>query len=801
MPTDYDVGKALARIENEMITSMMRNIERHIREQEEEGFEWSQWQVEELRSLEEYRKKNQKKYGPQFKEINKRMLKAIEEAKERGSSDQEIEILEALRKGHIPDRMMTPNGDITGPISNSFFGINKSKMDALVKATENDMQRAEYAVLRRANDQYRRIIFDAEVYANSGAGTVEKAVDMATKDFLSRGIDSIQYSNGARHTISDYADMVIKTAETRAYLMGQGEKRAEWGEQLVIVNKRAGDYPCPHCIPWVGKILIDDVYSGGKPDGKHKLLSEAIAAGFLHPRCRDIFTTYFPGISSEPDPVTKAEAKEAAAVEHKENQQQYAERQAEKFGRLAEFALDPDNKRMYGARAEQWTEKADELTERRKNRLAQRKATLPESNESIAFDERVSDKQRQLIEDLSAQYRTRLQQVMLGAEKAAGDVDISGARMRLNDKHAHTAVHEFAHTLANSRADKYGLTSDGDFWKEIKQIRREYMKAVEGDPSRWISTYEHSGRSLDEFMAEAFTHAKMRELGLKIPDKYGSDFTYSQRVLDAVDKYFGKNLSESGEKMQHPLRTKHMSIIGDIINPPDEDVHIDWPVPGDPISKEKYHELSRHVRSKGIEITGFKHYDGDIETVKEFADELGEMLDIYPDLKKGRRRITLNRTDVFSDNPSAFAATDGHIVSLSNAAYRDGKRLAEEYVNGVVDGTFAAGTTSRSVAKHEFGHLIEEYYDIDPFEVACKVTGITSKTALQDYVEKHLSKCAAGYADGREIISESFASVFGSSEKNTFALKIVQECNKIITSKGGQINDSRLKKLILEIES
>ena len=245
MPTDYDVGKALARIENEMIDSMMRNIGRHIREQEKEGFEWSQWQVEELRSLEEYRKKNQKKYGPQFKEINKRMLEAIEEAKERGFSDQEIEILEALQKGHIPDRMKNPNGDITGPVSNGFFGINQSKMDALVKATENDMQRAEYAVLRRANDQYRRIIFDAEVYANSGAGTIEKAVDMATKDFLSRGIDSIQYRNGARHTISDYADMVIKTAETRAYLMGQGEKRAEWGEHLVIVNKRAGDFPCP----------------------------------------------------------------------------------------------------------------------------------------------------------------------------------------------------------------------------------------------------------------------------------------------------------------------------------------------------------------------------------------------------------------------------------------------------------------------------------------------------------------------------------------------------------------------------
>lgn len=109
----------------------------------------------------------------------------------------------------------------------------------------------------------------APVYANTGAGTIEKAVDMATKDFLMRGIDCIEYKNGARHSIEDYADMCIKTAERRAYLAGEGKTRKEWGESLVIVNKR-GDDPCPHCAKWVGKILIDDVYSGGEPDGKRR---------------------------------------------------------------------------------------------------------------------------------------------------------------------------------------------------------------------------------------------------------------------------------------------------------------------------------------------------------------------------------------------------------------------------------------------------------------------------------------------------------------------------------------------------
>ena len=167
---------------------------------------------------------------------------------------------------------------------------------------------------------------------------------------------------------------------------------------------------------------------------------------------------------------------------------------------------------------------------------------------NISFDFKNKEKWKQeedLILRLEQQYNTRLQSVKNGAQKAAGDVDISGATMRLNAHDQATVVHEFAHSMANSNADKYGLTDNGDFWKEIKKIRRNYMKDVENDPGRWISTYEHSSRDVDEFFAEAFAHAKMREMGIEIPERYGKDFTYSSQVLDVVDKYFGKSLKPS----------------------------------------------------------------------------------------------------------------------------------------------------------------------------------------------------------------------------------------------------------------
>ncbi|MCQ4638683.1 phage minor capsid protein, partial [Anaerovorax odorimutans] len=130
-------------------------------------------------------------------------------------------------------------------------------------------------------------------------------------DFLAAGINCIEYANGARHTMQDYAYMAIQTAAKRAYLTGEGEKRQEWGVSTVIMNKRGN--PCPKCLPFVGKVMIDDVWSGGrKSDGTYPLMSTAISAGLYHPRCKDSHSTYFPGITTAEDRWTK---EELAAIE------------------------------------------------------------------------------------------------------------------------------------------------------------------------------------------------------------------------------------------------------------------------------------------------------------------------------------------------------------------------------------------------------------------------------------------------------------------------------------------------------
>lgn len=351
---DYDIGAAFKAIEDELVASMIRNMDRHRAEETKEGYNWSMWQAEQLKALEKYKKQNQKRFTGQFKDINGQIAALLQQARADGNMQQEAVILNAIKNGFKGAKKASRGATA------EFFRLNDRKMEALIKATTDDMERAETAVLRMANDQYRKIIYNAQVYANSGAGTYEKAVDMATRDTLAAGLNCMVYKNGARHTISDWADMAIRTANKRAYLQGEGEKRREWGIATVIVNKRGN--PCPKCLPFCGKVLIDDVWSGGsRKDGNYPLMSTAIEAGLYHPRCKDSHTTYFPGISTADDTWTEEELEAIGQSNAAEARRQYAGRQAEKFGRLAAYSLDKDNQSQYKRKADEWESKSDIL--------------------------------------------------------------------------------------------------------------------------------------------------------------------------------------------------------------------------------------------------------------------------------------------------------------------------------------------------------------------------------------------------------------------------------------------------------
>ena len=378
MSNEYDISHAFQRIEETLIQSLKRNLTRHLNEEKMENMNWSAWQTDQLKALEQFKKDNKKLFKNDFSTINSDIEELIRKSYENGKLEQEKVILEAIKNGdfssnnksinkmwhiykttknkRIKKKQLTRIYEKVNQTESSFFKINEKKLKALINETKENFEKAELSILRYSNDQYRKIIYDAQVYANTGSGTPQQAIDMATKDFLSKGINNIEYSNGVMVNIASYAEMAIRTANKRAYLQGEGEKRNEWGVHTVFVPNRGGG--CPYCIKFQGKVFIDDVWSGGTEAESNStgypLLSTAVKARLFHPNCKDTVVTYFPGINIKPIPPTKEELEVKKQNYVIEQKQRYNERQIRKYKRLELGSTDDGNIEKYHNKRIQW---------------------------------------------------------------------------------------------------------------------------------------------------------------------------------------------------------------------------------------------------------------------------------------------------------------------------------------------------------------------------------------------------------------------------------------------------------------
>lgn len=501
--TDYDIEKAFRAIEDELIASMMRNLDNHRAEEIEMGFNWTQWQVEQIKALERYKAENKKKFTKQFSNINGSIDAMIFAARQAGGTEQEQKILRAIKKGLKASK-------VSQGAEGAFFKLNTRKLDALIKATKADFAKAEHSMLRMSEDKYRQIIFNAQVYANTGAGTYEKAVDMATRDFLKAGINCIEYANGSRHTVKDYARMAIQTASKRAYLTGEGEMRQSWGISTVIMNKRAN--ACPKCLQFVGKVLIDDVWSGGKAsDGPYPLMSSAIAAGLYHPNCKDVHTTYFPELDEEPDSKFTKEELEQVKEDYKQNQKrQYAGRMVEQFDRLSKYSLDPDNKKVYAARKEQW--------------------------ENVVANGQKNDIMESDLSTLKCKLRN--------------DSDIEKEYYNiLKEKFSHgnkTAKHLFAKYAGGETIDVSMYEGTAHFNTKTKKISMHYkadMRNIRGAGTTW---YHEHGHLIDDSLGMVSRDEHFKELleqdTFQYRIKYGKE--HNLKTYDKVDRAISNDLQD-----------------------------------------------------------------------------------------------------------------------------------------------------------------------------------------------------------------------------------------------------------------
>jgi hypothetical protein len=338
-----DIAKIFEEIELRLIASLKRNLMRHKAEEIREDRQWTAWQAIKLQNLQKFRRENRQIMQEYSDKIDADTRQLMTEQFREGEQEAEV-VAGAEPAASVPDV--------------HFFGVNTPKMERLMQDVVQVEQTAETAALRTMDDVYRRTVNRAQLAMAAGETTLTKAIDMAVREFLEKGLNSIVYRDGRHVDIADYVRMVLRTTSTRAQLQGKSKRFAELGYDTVLISQYGG---CSEtCEPWQGRAYIDDVFTiwngeingdSGKSrycDKWFPLLSSAIRGGLFHPNCRHTMSLYIDGVTKIPPPVPAEQIRKQRELEQK---QRVMERKIRKLKRLEAGTQDPQAVKEYGRKA------------------------------------------------------------------------------------------------------------------------------------------------------------------------------------------------------------------------------------------------------------------------------------------------------------------------------------------------------------------------------------------------------------------------------------------------------------------
>lgn len=340
-----DIAKIFEEIELRLIASLKRNLMRHKAEEIREDRQWTAWQAIKLQNLQKFRRENRQIMQEYSDKIDADTRQLMTEQFREGEQEA-VAVAGAEPAASVPDV--------------HFFGVNTPKMERLMQDVVQVEQTAETAALRTMDDVYRRTVNRAQLAMAAGETTLTKAIDMAVREFLEKGLNSIVYRDGRHVDIADYVRMVLRTTSTRAQLQGKSKRFAELGYDTVLISQYGG---CSEtCEPWQGRAYIDDVFTiwngeingdSGKSrycDKWFPLLSSAIRGGLFHPNCRHTMSLYIDGVTKIPPPIPAEQIRKQRELEQK---QRVMERKIRKLKRLEAGTQDPQAVKEYGRKLKQ----------------------------------------------------------------------------------------------------------------------------------------------------------------------------------------------------------------------------------------------------------------------------------------------------------------------------------------------------------------------------------------------------------------------------------------------------------------
>lgn len=422
-----DIARIFEEIELRLIASLKRNLSRHKAEEEKEGFEWSAWQAEKLNNIDNFRKENAQIADEYVDVIDDETRQLMTDQFHEGENTAEQSVIDVSESGvnvpdvpdvpDVPAQPQPPEAPTAIP-DDHFFGVNKPKMDKLMEDVTTLEKTALTAAVRNMDDVYRTTLNKVQLMMGTGSITLNEAIDLATRDFLDKGINCIVYADGRRVNIADYVRMALRTTSTRATLQGAAKRFAELGYDTVLISQYGG---CSEtCEPYQGKVYIDDVFTiwNGERSGDFgksnycdkwfMLLSVAIRGGLFHPNCRHTMGQYIEGLTKIPQPIPAEKIREQRELEEKQRAmerkiralkrkvegtqdekkvKEYKRKLREEQGKLREFIKEHDDvlRRDY-SREKIYSGKGEPKQEAPRTEEAPVKATDTESKNPVPTD-------------------------------------------------------------------------------------------------------------------------------------------------------------------------------------------------------------------------------------------------------------------------------------------------------------------------------------------------------------------------------------------------------------------------------
>jgi hypothetical protein len=156
---------------------------------------------------------------------------------------------------------------------------------------------------RDIDDAHRAAVRDAMGEKMSRLRQAQKVMD----DLARQGITGFTDKAGRNWSLSAYAEMATRTAQSRLIMQNQLKLMGPAGVTLVIVDEPLGEAACPKCRPWVGKVLslvpfaagssstITDASGVVRTEKIAGTLAEAVTAGLYHPQCEHDLTPWHDG--------------------------------------------------------------------------------------------------------------------------------------------------------------------------------------------------------------------------------------------------------------------------------------------------------------------------------------------------------------------------------------------------------------------------------------------------------------------------------------------------------------------------